>query len=470
MDITYTPSGPVSDAYCADRSPASLIMGPVGSGKTVSTFQKQMAVAIEQDPYERVRYTRHMIVRNTYPELRSTVIKSFQEWYPEEVAPINWASPITAKLDWWLPDKTRVKTEFLFLALDRPEDVGKLKSLEVTTAAGSEMSELNKSTFDMMTQRVGRYPPKRWGGASWYGVMGDTNYPDDDSWIYRIFEEEKPEGFKAFKQPGGLIERGGIYTPNPEAENIENLPGGYEYYLRMVKGKNKEWIKVFVLAQYGTISTGKPVYSEYNDDLHCREVKPYVGLPLLVGFDYGLTPACVVGQVTPRGQLRIFADLLGDDMGIRQFAREAVKPFLAMNFPGYKIQATGDPAGNRRADSDEKTCFMELAEAGIPAMPAITNEFLARREAVAGYLTKLIDGEPGLAVHPDARFIRKGFNGGYHYKRVQVTGTERYRDVPEKNDFSHPHDALQYMALFSKTYHAAQDFGKKIEYPKGGIV
>jgi hypothetical protein len=195
-----------------------------------------------------------------------------------------------------------------------------------------------------------------------------------------------------------------------------------------------------------------------------------VGLPLLVGFDYGLTPACVVGQVTPRGQLRVFADLLGDDMGIRQFARDAVKPFLAMNFPGYKIQATGDPAGNRRADSDEKTCFMELAEAGIPAMPAITNEFLARREAVAGYLTKLIDGEPGLAVHPDARFIRKGFNGGYHYKRVQVTGTERYRDVPEKNDMSHPHDALQYMALFSKTYHSAQDFGKKIEYPRQGIV
>jgi hypothetical protein len=73
-------------------------------------------------------------------------------------------------------------------------------------------------------------------------------------------------------------------------------------------------------------------------------------------------------------------------------------------------------------------------------------------------------------VDPNSRFIRKGFNGGYHYKRVQVTGTERYRDVPEKNDFSHPHDALQYMALFSKTYHSAQDFGKKIDYPKGGIV
>jgi hypothetical protein len=51
-----------------------------------------------------------------------------------------------------------------------------------------------------------------------------------------------------------------------------------------------------------------------------------------------------------------------------------------------------------------------------------------------------------------------------------VTGADRYRDVPEKNDYSHPHDALQYMALFSKTYHSAQDFGKKIVYPQLGVV
>jgi hypothetical protein len=470
VDISYTPSGPICREYIKDRSFVSLIAGPVGSGKTVGSLMKGMAVSLAQEPYERTRYSRGLILRATYPELRSTVIKSFQEWFPEQVAPINWASPITAKLDFWLPDKTRVKCEILFLALDRPEDVGKLKSLELTWAGISEMSESPKAVFDMVTQRVGRYPPQRWGGPTWYGVFGDTNFPDDDHWIYRIFEEEKPEGFKFYRQPGGLVDKGGVYATNPEAENVKNLPGGYDYYLKQIQGKGKEWIKVYACAQWGTIAAGKPVYSEYNDDLHCREVKPYPGLPLLLGFDYGLTPACVVGQVTPRGQLRVFADLLGDDMGIRQFARDAVKPFLAMNFPGYKIQATGDPAGNRRADSDEKTCFMELAEAGIPAMPAITNEFLARREAVAAYLTKLIDGEPGLSLSPNARLVRKGFNGGYHYKRVQVTGTERYRDVPEKNDYSHPHDALQYMALFSKTYHSAQDFGKKIVYPSLGVV
>lgn len=466
MDIVYNAPGPVADQYLQDRSFVSLIAGPVGSGKTVASLMKGMSISMTQAPYNRVRYSRGMILRNTYPELRSTVIKSFQEWFPDQAASINWASPITAKFDIEMEDKTRMICEVLFLALDRPEDVGKLKSLELTWAGASEMSELPKAVFDMMTQRVGRYPPQRWGGPTWYGVFGDTNYPDDDHWIYRIFEEEKPEGFKIFKQPGGLLQRGGLYVPNPDAENIQNLPGGHEYYLRQIQGKNKEWIKVYALAQYGTISAGKPVYPEYSDELHCREVKPYEGLPLLLGFDYGLTPACVVCQITPRGQLRVLADLLGEDMGIRQFARDAVKPFLAMNFPGYKIQATGDPAGNRRADSDEKTCFMELAEAGIPASPAITNEFLARREAVARYLTTLIDGVPGIAVSPNAKIIRKGFNGGYHYKRIQVTGEDRYKDVPEKNSYSHPHDALQYVCLFSKTYEDAKDFGKKIEYPK----
>ena len=459
--------------YIRDRSFVSLIEGPVGSGKTVGTFMKQMAVALSQEPHERVRYSRHVIIRNTYPELRSTVIKSFQDWFPEEVAPINWASPITAKLDFWLPDKTRVKAEWLFLALDRPEDAAKIRGLELTTAAGSEMSELNKATLDIMTQRVGRYPPKRWGGPTWYGVMGDTNFPDDDHWIYRIFEEEKPEGFRLYKQPGGLLERDGGFIPNPAAENIQNLPGGHEYYQRMVHGKTKEWIKVFVLAQYGTINTGRPVYPNYNDEIHCKEIKPYPNLPLIIGMDYGLTPAAAICQISPRGQFRVLAEVVtpeGQTMGARQFARDLLKPFLAMHFPGYKVQIVGDPAGVRRADSDEKTAFMALAEEGLPSMPAISNEPEQRKDAVNIYLTSMSDGQPNYLISPNARTIRKGMNGGYHYKRIQVTGDERYRDVPDKNEYSHPVEAKEYAALFSRTMNLSQDFGKKIVYPQLGVV
>jgi hypothetical protein len=433
---------------------------------------KGMSISMAQAPHEGVRYSRGMVLRATYPELKNTVIKSFQEWFPEEVAPLKWDSPITAKLDFWLPDKTRVKCEILFLALDRPEDVGKIRGLELTWAAISEMSESPKAVFDMCTQRVGRYPPQRWGGPTWYGVFGDTNFPDTDHWIYRIFEEEKPEGFKLFKQPGGLVNKGGeVFEANPLAENIQNLPGGHQYYFRQIAGKGKEWIKVFVLAEYGVITTGKPVFPQYNDDIHCKEIKPYPNKPLLVGLDFG-HPAAVIAQVSPAGQLRVYADLVEDStMGIQQFSRDILKPFLAENFPGFRFQCVGDPSGVKRADSDEKTAFMILADEGFIAQPAITNDPRARQEAVKKYLSKMVaDGQPGFVLSPNARYCRKGFLGGYHFRRVQVTGWDHYRDVPDKNEYSHAHDALQYVALFSQTAEAAQDFGKKISYPNVGVV
>jgi len=43
--------------------------------------------------------------------------------------------------------------------------------------------------------------------------------------------------------------------------------------------------------------------------------------------------------------------------------------------------------------------------------------------------------------------LRKALAGGYHYRRVQVSGDARYRDVPEKNDYSHVAEAMQYMML-----------------------
>jgi len=472
VDISYSPPGPVCREYILDRSFVSMIGGPVGSGKTVGSLMKGMSISMSQEPYEGVRYSRGMVLRNTYPELRSTVIKSFQEWFPESVAPINWASPITAKLDFYLPDKTRVKCEILFLALDRPEDVGKLKSLELTWAAISEASEVPKAVFDMATQRVGRYPPQRWGGPTFYGVFGDTNMPDTDHWIYKIFEEERPEGFAIYKQPGGLEEKNGVWVPHPEAENIQNLPGGYGYYQKQIAGKAKEWIRVYAGARYGVVTTGKPVYSQYNDDFHVRDVKPYPDKPLLIGLDFG-HPAAVICQVSPMGQLRVYADIVEDStMGIQQFARDILKPFLAENFPGYKFQCVGDPSGVKRADSDEKTAFMVLADEGFVAMPAISNDQKMRQEAVKKYLTKLVaDGQPGLAVSPNAKYIRKGFLGGYHFKRVQVSGWEaQYRDIPNKNEYSHAHDALQYVALHSTTAEAASEFGKKIVYPQIGVV
>jgi hypothetical protein len=285
-----------------------------------------------------------------------------------------------------------------------------------------------------------------------------------------LAEKERPKGFEFFKQPGGLIEEEAGYVANPLAENVKNLPGGHEYYFRQVAGKQKEWIKVFLLGNYGTIADGRPVYPEWADDIHCRPCNLYPDLPLVLGFDYGLTPACAICQVSPRGQLLVIDELFAKDMGIRQFARDIVRPHLAMNYAGFSFQACGDPSGNAGRDTEEKTCFMELAEEGIPCCPATSNNFVARREAVAKYLTRMTDGKPCLIVDPKCDMIRRGFNGRYQYKRLQVPGQERFKDVPDKNDYSHLHDALQYAALYSISMNNSSEWSHPIEYPRLGIA
>lgn len=473
--IRYEPAGKTVEAFHGCDDFVRILEGPVGSSKSSACVVELFSRACNQKAYNGVRKSRWAVVRNTYPELKSTTIKTWMEWFP--ITEMKWDAPITGWIRHELEDGTRVEAEVLFFPLDRPEEVGKLRSLELTGAWINEASEVAKAVFDMLTQRVGRFPRMAHGGATWSGVILDSNFPDDDHWLYLVAEKERPKGWSVFKQPGGLLFKGGDYrnpenyVENPEAENVPNLPGGYEYYFRQLPNKVRDWIKVFILAQYGTIADGRPVYPEWNDDLHCKSASPYPGLPLLLGFDYGLTPACVIGQVSPRGQLVVLSELCAKDMGIRQFTRDVVKPFLAVNYHGYSVQAVGDPAGMSRSDTDEKTCFMELAEEGIACVPASTNAFIGRREAVAKYLTKLVDGRAAFILDPSCDMLRRGFNGRYQYRRLQVVGADRFKDIPDKNEWSHPHDALQYLALYSLTNQIGSDWGKKIAYPKRtGIV
>jgi hypothetical protein len=412
-----------------------------------------VARATQQEPFEKVRRSRWAAIRNTYGELKTTTIRTWSDWFPPEIAPMRWDSPIISRLVFDLPDGTTVDLEILFISLDRPDDVKKLKSLELTGVWINEASELPKAVLDMATGRVGRYPSKALGGATWSGVIMDTNSPDDDHWWYDLAEVSKPQGYEFFAQPGALMRVGDKYVPNPEAENIQNHSLGYEYWLRQVPGKTGQWINVFILGQYGTVHDGKPVYPEYNDSLHVKEISPIQGVQLVIGLDFGLTPAAVITQTDSRGRLLVLNEICGEDIGISAFLEDALIPFLVSNYPAWwkdkdnLIQCIGDPAGDQRAQTDEKSCFDEVKAKKLKIRGAKSNAWLPRRGAVAWFMSKLSSGQPMFLLDPYCQVLRKGFNGGYKYRRIQVIGEERYTDVPNKNAYSHPHDALQYASM-----------------------
>ena len=436
------------------------IRGPFGSGKSVACIMELYTRALEQEPYNGVRRSRWVLIRNTYNDLLNTTIKTFEDWISPAICPISKSFPINGRMKVGLADDTRVEAEFIFLSMDSDEDIKKLKGLELTGGFLNEASELMESTLQVLTARVDRYPPKMLGGTTWTGIIADTNPPDDRHWWYRLAEVEKPEGYRFFSQPPSLIElpvkKDGDpvnYVPNdgthgiPPAENAENHNAGFDYWMRMVPGKDKEWIKVYVLGEYGSVFTGKLVYPEYSDTMHLaeEELQPYRGLPLILAWDFGLTPACVFMQVSPKGQLRILEEFVSEDMGIERFARDVVRPVLLNRYSGMMIQSVGDPAGSQRAQTNEMTCFQMLELQGIRTEPAPSNQFVSRREAVAWFLTQLTDGKtPGFSLSPNCTVLRKGFLGGYNYRKMKISGEDRYTESPEKNEFSHPHDALQY--------------------------
>ena len=56
------------------------LFGPIGTGKSVACCMEIIRRAREQEPYEGVRKTRWAAIRNSYPELKSTTIKTWEEW------------------------------------------------------------------------------------------------------------------------------------------------------------------------------------------------------------------------------------------------------------------------------------------------------------------------------------------------------------------------------------------------------
>jgi hypothetical protein len=359
-------------------------------------------------------------------------VKTWLDWFPEEHLGTLTMSDMTHRIRY-----QDIECEILFRALDRPVDVKKLLSLELTGAWVNECKEVPRAVMDMLQGRVGRYPSKRDGGPTWFGVILDTNPPDSDSWFYRMFEEELPKGWAIFHQPSGRSEH---------AENTENLPDGY--YERLEAGKDQEWIRVYVDGEYGFISEGRPVYPEFKDSLHvaAAPITARPGYPIYVGIDFGLTPAAVFGQRDSLGRWVWLHELVTEDMGAVRFS-ELLLSEMQREFGGFEFQIYGDPAGEQRSQVDERTPFQILSARGLRARPAPSNDFTLRREAVAQPLSRLIDGVPGLIVSPTCRTVRKGMGGGYNYKRVQVSGDERFHDKPDKNAYSHPCEAGQYLML-----------------------
>lgn len=449
----YIPST-TGNAFHADNTFVRLIMGPYGSGKSTLCWSEIVRRACAMPIwYQGRRRSKWAIVRNTAGELQSTTLQTWLNWYGELGDVKKRQKPLLTYEHTFRDQYGVVELELIFIALDREEDIRKIKSLEVTGVYINELSEVPQAALSHFKGRVnGRYPTKQFCTEPyWSGIIADTNPPDIDHWIFKDFENNAIASYKIFKQPPGLIKSAQTnWSNNKHCDNAQNL--SKDYYLKLAEGQTEEFIKVFCLGEYGSVGFGKRVYPEYNDDLHSiNNLLPIQGLPLHLGWDFGLTPACIVSQVTPRGQLLVLREYVSQDMGINTFAKNIVIPSLHRDFPyNPKIgDSRGDPSGEAASTIQEEfSCIGELNSLGIKTLAARSNKLEPRIGAVRYFLNLMVDGKPAILIsRENCPTLRKGFIRDYKYNRLKISGEERYKEEPDKNFASHIQDALQYITM-----------------------
>ena len=465
---TYKPSPTAIKFHTSNEFVRGVIAG-VGTGKSVMMIQELLRRGFDQAPGpDGVRRTRMGLVRSTYPNLRLTTIKTFSEWVPPLLAPVKQTAPMTSRFTGGLPDGTRFDMEFVFIALENVQDVQKLKSMEFTMIFINEAREVAFEVFDTCKERVGRFPPyderTNTGGCTFSGVIFDSNPPGEDHWIAKL-DRNPTESSKIFHQPAPFIEKvnakGEIeYIDNPDAENLEYLNQkpppegvvytreqrrafGYAYYRRQLDGKPKHYIDTEIMGKYGSNFDGRPVYQEYwAEEMVCEyPLEAKYGYPVILGIDTtGLNPAVAFGQLE-MGVLQIKHELLALDMPFVPFVRDVLKPFLAQHYPGCQVVAYTDPANPRDSNRGE-TPVQVLRQYGIQAQNAPTNKFKARLDSVISFLQR----RGGLLIDKRCEKIINGFRGGYHYRPLKISGVgQTFSSEPVKNEFSHLHDAVQYL-------------------------
>lgn len=463
----YIPKGAVLEAFLSDNSPMSICLGPQGSGKSVAAWMKIRRYMYTQAPgADGIRRTRWLVVRNTYPELEQTTLKTYLEWFPERVwGPVRRTKPMTHVLR-----DGDMEAEVIFLALDNEEDIKKLMSYECTGAYVNEIRYIDLNLITEIKTRCGRYPvydeTANEPGATWYGVIADTNMPETYHWLLLMFgltpmpdwmdaerrqALKRPDDFILFMQPPGLLEveneHGEVtYAANDNAENQEHLK---QPYLKIIQGKTISWINANILLRPAPDQAGLPVYPDFRRGaMVARAPLDHIEhQPIVVGLDFGRSPAMVCAQQIG-GRWLILDELCAENMGATSFAPIA-RRHLVQRFPNMDFKVWGDPSGEYPGEQGEQTAFGIWRSHGLMVnAPGGNNRFGVRKEAVETVLNRSSDGKSGILIDPRCHMLIGGFEGGYHYRAHKTSAGKTYAPEPDKqNAYSHPHDALQYLFL-----------------------
>ena len=384
-------------------------------------------------------HTRHnpgaawYLIRDTWENLRATTMKEFFKWFPPGVMGTFHAS--NKEFTW---AEGVAKGTVGFLGMDAPEDSTKLMSREM---AGFGMDEpapavgavgIDETIFDIAMTRL-RQPEMQW-----YGAKLAENNPDEMHWTYRRFVQPGREGFVLW-QPG-------------KPENVLHLPANYYSGIRRNFSHRPDLVRRFVDGEFGFQQQGKAVTPQWNDRLHLGiGLIPVPREDLILCWDFGHNPTCIITQKTPMGHWLVLDALVGDGIGTAELIMDAVKPTLADKY-GFRrgraphtLRHVGDPAGMTAEQTSIHRSPVRLLRRELGGSWRSGPVKLPERiEPLRSVLTRTTGGVGVVQVDRDnAAAVWMALRGGWHF---HISRTGIISGEPVKDIHSHPGDALSYGA------------------------
>jgi hypothetical protein len=430
--LEYNPI-PTLQLFHESDAERRCIVGPVGSGKS-SAASLEIGYYLPHHVSGKygIKKTRWAIIRNTYVELIRTTKRTFEEWHP-------WARWVPSERAFHLNYPGGIEAEYLLQSCDRPEDIKKIKGLEVTGFLIDESIEVREEIKRMIKNRDGRFPkrcPVRYG-------IEITNPPDIEHPLYWQYEwQVHPPGPNPPRRP--LVGHKGFWQP--PRENEANLRPGYYNGLIEDYQANHDWISMYVEGKPGITLKGKAVFNNFRRNIHvATESLKWRGGTLYLGWDdSGNMPAAVVGQLAGPMQLEILKEYWSDKDGIVDFGKKLSEDLNEV-FQAVDLKHWGDPAGenkySRPGGGFTSNADLLRTECGINVIPAEQNP-IVRIQSVDQLMMRI----NGFIVDPSCTRLIDALQGGYHYaERMNAPGD--FMSNPEKNRYSHVAEALEYLVV-----------------------
>ena len=309
--------------------------------------------------------------------------------------------------------------------------ISKVGSMNLGWFMIDEAHETQEEDFNMLQGRL-----RLKNALKHYGFI-TTNPPNSDHWIAKRFGVNNNDYFK--------IHATSYDNPTLPADYIKNL-----------EAMPEAWRRKYLFGEFGFLQYGFPVYSNYNEKLHLKDLQYNNGLSVIRSWDFGWHhPAVLYIQTDADMRSYFLEEQFGDKIYIEDFADKVI--FNSnKNYPDANFIDYGDPAGNQKSDKSKRTSIEILKEKGIKvksrrSLVAKGIDLMEKRMAM------LIAGEPAIQIDKNkCRIFTEGLAGGYHYAKNQ----EGIPEVEPAKDGYYEHFAD------CARYYIENTFGNKLDDKK----